>query len=1071
MSGLTGVRILYVEDDPGAARLLQKRLGRRGLLVDLAADGEDGLLKWSEGTYDLLAVDHDMPRLTGLELIRILAAERRLPPTIMITGAGNEDIAVEAMKLGAADYIMKDPGARYLDLVPRVIEQALERDREREEKRRAEERLQWESRVNAALAELYIPVISTSCTIAEIADTVLEKAKTLTGSRDGFVAEVDRETGDVVSHTLTRMMEEGCKLSAERRIIFPKGPDGIYPKLWGHCLNTREPFFTNEPNGHPRSTGLPEGHVPITSFLSVPVVWGDELVGQIAVANSERNYTNHDLEAVKRLAAYYAMGIRRARAEEGLRQQKELLETILANAPVMVAFLDADGRHKWVNRCWQETLGWSLEEAQKRDVLADFYPDSEYCARVRENIRAASGAWGDFKTRTRERGVLDTLWVHVPLSDGSNIGIGIDVTERKRAEQALAREKERLLVTLRSIGDGVISTDSQGTVLSVNAVAEQLTGWSEESAFGRPLDEVFKIINEKSRQLLENPVRKVLRTGMIADLANHTVLVAKDGTERILADSGAPIKDQTGNIIGVVLVFRDVTEHQRAADALRESELWLRSLFNAMPDPMLVLTPGRVVKDFNAAAGHVFGYSREEVVGRSAELFHMDNEHYVKAGKRLAAAFARGERARFDLVVKRKTGELFPVEAVVSLLTDPDKRPLGILTLLRDISPRRQSEARLLQTRRMEAIGSLAGGIAHELNNLLQVVHGYAEMVLHKIGDDQPGHSELLVIKEAAGKATQLTQGLLTFSRKEASSLRPVDVNKELLNMTPILTRTLPETVRIEMDLAEELPSVKADPAQLQQVVINLVVNAGDAMPEGGHLVVSTGTARLEQRCRTAGFEALPGEYVLISVRDTGTGMDQETVRRIFDPCVRTKDEGKGAGLGLSIVYGIVKNHRGLVRCESKPGKGTTFLVYLPAASKEPRAESLNQTDHLSRGSKTVLLIDGEHSVRATAERMLRTFGMKVLTASDGQEGLEVFARERSRIDLIILDPVMPNMGGMACLRGILGIDPAARVVITGGYQSNGQVDRALGEGAKASLHKPFAAGELLEVVRRVLDE
>ncbi len=1071
MSELAGARILYVEDDPGAARLLQKRLVRRGFFVDLASNGAEGLSKWREGTYDLLAVDHDMPQLTGLELIRILASEQRLPPTIMITGAGNEDIAVEAMKLGAADYIMKDPGARYLELVPRVIEQALERERVQEEKRRAEESLQWESQVNAALAELYIPVISTSCTIADVATTVLEKAKALTSSHDGYVAEVDPDTGDMIGHTLTEMLDQGCTASGDRRIVFPRGADGTYPKLLGHSLNTREPFFTNAPGRHPRSTGIPTGHVPIERFLSVPVLSGDELVGQIALANPEKDYTEQDLEAVKRLASYYALGIRRTRAQEALRQQNELRETILANAPVMVAFLDPDGRHKWVNRCWQEILGWSLEEEQNRKVLADFYPDPEYRGYVRDCIRAAAGTWDDFKTKTRDGRVLDTSWVHVPLSDGSTIGIGIDVTARKKAEEDLAREKERLLVTLRSIGDGVISTDSRGIVVSVNAVAEQLTGWSEEGALGRPLDEVFRIIHETTRVPLENPVHTVLRTGMREDRANHTVLVSKDGTERILADSGAPIKDQAGNIIGVVLVFRDVTERRRARVALTESELWLRTLFSAMPEPVLVLTCDRVVKDVNPAVELVFGYTREEVVGRSAELLHVDHEHFVEFGERTAEAFDRGESARFEFVAKRRTGEVFPLEVVVSLLTLADNRPLGILTLLRDISQRKRAEAQLLRSQKMEAIGTLAGGIAHDFNNLLQVIQGYAEMLLMELPEDQPGYAEIGEIKRASRVAAELTQGLLTFSRRVESKLRPVDVNKELVKVARMLVRTLPKMIRIEMDPADDLPPIEADPAQLQQVVMNLAVNARDAMPEGGTLLISTRRVSLNGDYCEAHFETTPGEYVLISVQDTGAGMDQETLAQVFDPFFSTKDARKGTGLGLSIVYGIVKNHRGLVRCESKPGQGTTFRIYLPAAGKEPPIERPDQRERISTGSGTILVVDDEPSVGAMTGRILRTFGYHVVIAADGKEGLDIFAREKDRIDLVILDLDMPNMDGRTCLDRIVEIDPAAKVMIASGYKVDGQGDPALEQGAKASLNKPYGAGELLELVRRVLDE
>jgi len=377
---------------------------------------------------------------------------------------------------------------------------------------------------------------------------------------------------------------------------------------------------------------------------------------------------------------------------------------------------------------------------------------------------------------------------------------------RKEVEiktKELAAEKECLLVTLCSIGDGVIATDREGGILLINKVAEELTGWAQKEAIGKPCSEVFHIINEKTRKIPEDSVSRVIRTGLIVGLANHTVLIARDGMERIIADSGAPIKDRDGNIIGVVLVFRDITE-------------------------------------------------------------------------------------------------------------------------------KRKMEEGLLKSSKLESVGIFAGGIAHEFNNLLTVIIGYGNLLMAKMNENDPLKDNLDHILSAADRAANLTKSLLAFSRKHIIRPKPIDLNEIIKKVEKLFLRTIREDIELKTALIDRTLTVMADSVQIEQVLMNLAINAKDAMPDGGILTIESGFEELDEiHTKTHGME-VPGSYAYISVKDTGIGINEKIQEKIFEPFFTTKEVGKGTGLGLAGAFGIIKQHNGNIEVYSEVGKGATFKIYLP---------------------------------------------------------------------------------------------------------------------------------------------
>jgi len=371
----------------------------------------------------------------------------------------------------------------------------------------------------------------------------------------------------------------------------------------------------------------------------------------------------------------------------------------------------------------------------------------------------------------------------------------------------------------------------------------------------------------------------------------------------------------------------------------------------------------------------------------------------------------------------------------------------------------------------MEAIGTLAGGIAHDFNNILQAIFGYTQILLMGKEADNPDYEKLEAIEKSAQRASDLTKQLLIFSRKVESKLRPMDLNKETEQVSKILERTIPKMVNIELHLAENLNIINGDPAQIEQILMNLGVNARDAMPNGGRLIFETENIILDEHYCKIHLGSKPGHYVKLSISDTGHGMDKETLKHIFDPFYTTKEIGKGTGLGLAMVYGIVKSHNGYIMCYSEPDEGTIFKIYFPVIEKETeRVESKEKKVHIKGGNETILLVDDEEAIRELGKDILTRFGYTVLMASDGETALEIYRENKKEISLVILDIIMPGMGGRKCLEELLKINPELRIIIASGYSMNGPSKEVLKAGAKGFISKPYNINQILKSVRETLD-
>jgi len=523
---------------------------------------------------------------------------------------------------------------------------------------------------------------------------------------------------------------------------------------------------------------------------------------------------------------------------------------------------------------------------------------------------------------------------------------------KHKMEMQLKESEKWLATTLKSIGDALIATDSKGIVTFMNPIAEGLTGWKREEALGKDVNEVFKIIHEETCSPAENPVQKVLHKGLIVGLADHIVLLSRDGRETPIDDSGAPIKNDKGDTIGFVLVFRDISERRRAEE---EKE---------------------------------------------------------------------------------------------------------------------KMQAQFLQAQKMEALGRLVGGVAHDFNNVLTTINGYSEMLMRCMGQGDPMGKNLEQIYRAAQRAASLTYQLLAFSRRQVVQPKVLNLGAVVADMKKMLRRLIGEDIELVMVLTPGLAQIKADPGQMEQVIMNLIINARDAMPRGGKLTIKTGNVILSENDCKHLPKAWPGTFVCLSVEDTGTGIDKDIIDRIFEPFFTTKGPVEGTGLGLSTVYGIVSQHGGWIDVCNKPKQGAIFKVYLPAvtAEREDEAEESISLCDLQGSGERILLVEDEREVREVISKLLSENGYIVSEAGSAEEAMDIFAKEMGDFHLVFSDVVLSGKDGLQLVEQLMLGKPELRVLLTSGYSDERSRWLDVQERGLRFVQKPLTLADLLRATRQALE-
>lgn len=659
--------------------------------------------------------------------------------------------------------------------------------------------------------------------------------------------------------------------------------------------------------------------------------------------------------------------------------------------------------------------------------------------------------------------------------------------EREQRLQArietLEAERSRLEAALYSLSVGVTLCDGDGTLLLTNQAAQLFPAVEQglPEPYGAQTAE-FALHALDGTPLARDtwPLARILRGEMLSDFEAEVRHLAT-GTSVLARFSGTPVRNASGDVIAAVLTTRDITVEKQTEVSLAYLRYQNDLLLQAAGEGIYAIDTDGIASFANPAAARLLGWDTpEELVGKpmhdTIHHHYADGTSYREADCPIYAAFREGTVQQGDNeVFWRRDGSSFPVEYISTPILADDEL-VGAVVTFKDISHRKRLEQELLQSQKMDGIGRLAGGIAHEFNNLLSVVLGYAELLEMELDTHSPLLPNVQNIQYAASRAANLTRQLLTFARRQVTSTQTLDLHRLLHGMDQMLKPLVGEQIELVTVTETESALVHADPGQIEQVIVNLVVNARDAMPDGGAIRIVTERITLPDEANSV-VDAVPGSYLRLSVQDTGTGMTPEVLARLFEPFFTTKEVGKGTGLGLAICYGIVRQNRGYISIQSAPGQGTTVAVYLPVAEQAPvEAASVEVVPDLF-GTETVLVVEDEALLREIAVQTLQRNGYTVLQAANGVEALRVAQQygqpesPEASIDLLLTDVIMPQMGGRELARILRQQRPGLRVLYASGYTETNFGLHASTPLDAPLLNKPFTSRDLLRKTREALTE
>jgi PAS domain S-box-containing protein len=640
-----------------------------------------------------------------------------------------------------------------------------------------------------------------------------------------------------------------------------------------------------------------------------------------------------------------------------------------------------------------------------------------------------------------------------------------------RASSRLQESEQWLATTLGSIGDAVIATDKQGCVKYLNPVAEDLTGWPSEAARTRMLHEVFDIVAEDSGKAVESPVTRVLREGRVVGLANHTLLIRRDGARVPIEDSGAPIKDQRGTIQGVVLVFKDASAQRAAAIALAASEERLRLAVDVaeLGTWDFDLTTGKLL--WNLQHYRIMGVAPGTPIEREA----MRNHVVPQDRDALLRAIDRAEQDRKPFVLEYRItraddGAERWISGMGRYMFDDEGRPMRLIGIVTDITERKRLEERVRQTQKLDALGTLAGGIAHDFNNILSILRGNLLLIEADLPADHPIAPAIAEMSRACARARDLVRQILTFGRQQEQDRKLVSLADVVPEALKLLRSTIPATIEIRSQIAPGLPTVLADVSQIHQVVMNLGINASQAIGrQAGLITVELDDTHVEGSLTSHSPDLHEGHYVRLRIRDSGCGMPREVLERIFEPFFTTKPHGSGTGLGLAVVRGIMKSHDGAITVYSEPGKGTLFHLYFPVVEGTASRPAQAPPPPRKGSGQHILYLDDEAALVVLARRLLERLGYHVSGFSSATEALAAFEAAPDQFDLVLSDLSMPGITGIDVARRVLEIRPDVPVLLASGYVRAEDVELARSIGVREVIWKPATINEMGELLGRVL--
>ena len=761
-----------------------------------------------------------------------------------------------------------------------------------------------------------------------------------------------------------------------------------------------------------------------------------------------------ELAAMRRKAAELERwGKELKRTEKGL---QEYATNIVDCSLDMIIAVDLDRNVTEFNRAAQENFGYRRDEILGKHVSI-LYVNSREGSEIHQTT-ITQGRCVQETLNKRKNGEVFPCLVSASVLQGATgeaigvMGVSRDITEGRQWEDRLRFQAQ----LLDSVREAVVATDLEGNVIYWGKGAENLYGYQAGEVTGKPAQ---FIVDPNGRTEDKERVRLVYESG---EWNGHYVQQSKDGIVFWVEANLSLVTDKSGASCGMIGIFRDITVRKRVEEEQARLSLAVEQSTETI---MITETDGTIVY-VNPAFEKVSGYSRSEVIGQDPSILK-SGKHDPAYYQAMWSTLNQGKVWSGHFINKRKDESLYEEDAIISPMFDDEGRVIHYVAVKRDVTQEVTLEGQLRQAQKMEAIGTLAGGVAHDFNNLLTTIIGFSELALYEDMSDR-AKEYISRIPKQGKQAAELISQLLTFSRRAITRRRKLQLVPLVKETVKLLERTVRETITIRWISPDEVWLVNADPTQVQQVIMNLSVNANQAMPQGGELTINIENISLDEAyCKRYPY-AKPGDYVCLSVSDTGQGMTPETQEHIFEPFFTTKETGEGTGLGLAMVYGIVKSHEGHINVESSLGVGMEFKVFLPAL-EGVQAEAEIAEEGLVGGAETVLLVEDEETVLFAGQSMLKALGYKVLTAYSGEDAIEIYRSQKDEISLVITDMVMPKMSGQELFASLRKIHPAVNVLLVSGYSLAEDVADLSKTGLRGFVQKPFNIHKLGKAVREAL--
>jgi PAS domain S-box-containing protein len=1013
------LRVLHLEDSPRDADLVRHRLEADGLSCDiLRADGKASFESALAGeAFDLIISDYNLPGYDGIAALKHAQATQPDVPVILVSGTVSEEQAVSCLHIGATDYLLKDR----LDRLAPAVQRAIQEAQTRLTRKRAEVALAESEQRKAAILDSVL-----DCIITMDADGIVIE----------FNAAAERTFGYTKAEAIGRPLAD---------LIIPPALREDHKAGLSRYLRT--------------STGRLIGNViEITAVRSD----GSELPVELAITaiHSER-------------APIFTGVLRDITARKRAAETRARLAAIVDSSDDAIFSMDLDETICTWNGGAERLYGYRADEVigRSRAMLVPAGSTGELTAILDKAARGEAGE--PFETqRIRKDGTLIDISLTIsPMTNAAGRVTGVsaiarDITSRNRAAAAVRGDRDRAQRYLDTPEVILLALDLQGRITLANRYACSLLGWTAGELLGR--DWVDVCVPVRLRDESRNRFKNVI--GGDLSIVEHPVLT-KSGEERLIEWRNTVQRDDAGEAIGTFSSGTDVTERNQAVEALRSAEERMRFVLKSANVGIWDMDYATGVLRWSETLEAQYGLPRGTFGGTFEafmEAVHPDDRDSVL--ETVGTAMQSGT----DFSVLNRSllpdGSVRWLSGSGRVYVGDQGEPVRAVGISLDITERRSLEAQYQQAQKMEAIGQLAGGVAHDFNNLLTVILGNCELLLDGADGNLRRKEDLAQIQKAGESAAGLTRQLLAFSRKEIIAPTLLDLNAVLADMRAMLRRLIREDVDIELSLRPELAPVKADRGQIEQIVLNLSVNARDAMPKGGTLTIRIDNVELDEQYAKTHLAVKPGAYVALTVTDTGCGMTPDVQARLFEPFFTTKETGTGTGLGLATVHGIVTQNGGSIAVSSQIGRGTSFQVYFPRADgAELAVDGPPAPARAQAGGETVLVVEDAEGLRLLATKLLERLGYTVLVAANATEATQLF-EENAGIDVVLTDVVMPGGSGPELTKRLTGRRPELKVIYMSGYTDEAIVHHGVLDPGIAFLHKPFTSETLSRKIREALD-